>query len=98
MSRLRTKIPMIAFTPELGTRRKMALTWGIRSFLVERVTHTDAMYKQVDDILLAEGLAELGDKVVVISGSPPGIPGSTNDVRMHQIGDALNAVAPAWAE
>src|SRR5690606_25717795 len=98
MSRLRTKIPMIAFTPELGTRRKMALTWGIRSFLVERVTHTDAMYKQVDDILLAEGLAELGDKVDVISGSPPVLPGSTNDVRVHQIGDALNAVAPAWAE
>lgn len=98
MSRLRTKIPVIAFTPELGTRRKMALTWGLRSYLVDRVTHTDAMYKQVDDILLAEGLAELGDKVVVISGSPPGIPGSTNDVRVHRIGDALNAVAPAWAD
>lgn len=98
MSRLRTKIPVIAFTPELGTRRKMALTWGIRSYLVDRVTHTDAMYKQVDDILLAQGLAEVGDKVVVISGSPPGIPGSTNDVRVHSIGDALNAVAPAWAE
>ena len=97
MSRLRSQIPMLAFTPELGTRRRMALTWGIRSFLVERVTHTDAMYKQVDDILLAQGLAEVGDKVVVISGSPPGIPGSTNDVRVHQIGDALNAVAPAWA-
>lgn len=98
MSRLRTKIPVIAFTPELGTRRRMAMTWGIRSYLVERVTHTDAMYKQVDDILLAEGLAEHGDKVVVISGSPPGIPGSTNDVRVHRIGDALNAVAPAWAQ
>ncbi|HRN30039.1 MAG TPA: pyruvate kinase, partial [Terrimesophilobacter sp.] len=98
MSRLRTKIPVIAFTPELGTRRRMALTWGIRSFLVDRVTHTDAMYKQVDDILLAREFAEVGDKVVVISGSPPGIPGSTNDVRVHRIGDALNAVAPAWAE
>src|SRR5690554_3793163 len=43
MSRLRTKIPVIAFTPELGTRRKMALTWGLRSYLVDRVTHTDSM-------------------------------------------------------
>jgi pyruvate kinase len=34
----------------------------------------------------------------VISGSPPGITGSTNDVRVHRIGDALNAVAPAWAQ
>ena len=37
-----------------------------------------------------------GDKVVVISGSPPGIPGGTNDLRVHTIGDAINAVAPVW--
>jgi pyruvate kinase len=96
MSRLRFKIPMKAFTPDPAIRRRMALTWGIESFLVERVTHTDAMYHQVDEVLLREGLAEVGDKVVVISGSPPGISGSTNDLRVHRVGDAQNAVAPAW--
>jgi pyruvate kinase len=74
----------------------MNLTWGIESFLVERVEHTDAMYAQVDTVLLEQGLAQVGDKVVVISGSPPGIPGSTNDLRVHVVGDAVNAVAPAW--
>jgi pyruvate kinase len=97
MSRLRFKIPMKAFTPDPAIRRRMALTWGIESFLVDRVTHTDAMYHQVDEVLLREGLAEVGDKVVVISGSPPGISGSTNDLRVHRVGDAQNAVAPAWA-
>jgi pyruvate kinase len=96
MSRLRFRIPMKAFTPDPGMQRRMALTWGIESFLVDRVTHTDAMYHQVDDILLAQGLAEVGDKVVVISGSPPGVPGGTNDLRVHTIGDALNAAAPVW--
>jgi pyruvate kinase len=96
MSRLRFKIPMKAFTPDEAIRRRMSLTWGIESFLVERVTHTDAMYAQVDRVLLDEGLAELGDKVVVISGSPPGIPGSTNDLRVHVVGDAVNKVAPVW--
>jgi pyruvate kinase len=96
MSRLRFKIPMKAFTPDPAIRRRMALTWGIESFLVERVTHTDAMYHQVDEVLLREGLAEVGDKVVVISGSPPGISGSTNDLRVHRVGDAQNEVAPAW--
>lgn len=96
MSRLRVKIPMLAFTPEEATRRRMTLTWGVKSFLVDRVTHTDAMYHQVDDILLGRNLAEVGDKVVVISGSPPGISGSTNDLRVHRVGDAANAVAPAW--
>jgi len=97
MSRLRVKIPMLAFTPDQAIRRRMSLTWGVESFLVDRVTHTDAMYHQVDDILLGKGLAEVGDKVVVISGSPPGISGSTNDLRVHRVGDAANAVAPVWA-
>ena len=98
MSRLRFRIPMKAFTPDAAIRRRMALTWGIEAFLGERVTHTDAMYIQVDDVLLDNGLAEVGDKVVVISGSPPGIAGSTNDLRVHKVGDARNAVAPAYAD
>jgi len=96
MSRLRFRIPMKAFTPDPGIQRRMALTWGIQSFLVDRVTHTDAMYHQVDEVLLDRGLAEVGDKVVVISGSPPGIPGSTNDIRVHRVGDAINQVVPVW--
>jgi pyruvate kinase len=96
MSRLRERIPMAAFIPEEAIRRRMNLTWGIESFIVERVQHTDAMYKQVDEILLEKKLASIGDKVVVISGSPPGIPGSTNDLRVHVIGDAINKVAPVW--
>ncbi|MGO4782368.1 pyruvate kinase [Cryobacterium sp. W22_MBD10_FK3] len=98
MSRLRSSIPMLAFTPEASIRRRLALTWGVQTYLVDRVTHTDSMFGQVDDILLGQGLAEIGDKVVVISGSPPGIAGSTNDIRVHRIGDAHNGVAPAYAQ
>ncbi|NEM90185.1 pyruvate kinase [Galbitalea soli] len=95
MSRLRYRIPMKAFTPDPAIRRRMALFWGIESFVVPRVTHTDAMYHQVDDILLSEGLAEKGDKVVVISGSPPGISGTTNDLRVHVVGTATSETALA---
>ena len=96
MSRLRSLIPMLAFTPDEAIRRRMSLTWGIQSCLVERVQHTDEMYHQVDDYLLGNKLAKDGDKVVVISGSPPGVPGSTNDVRVHVVGHASDGVAPAW--
>jgi pyruvate kinase len=98
MSRLRFRIPMRAFTPTPEIQRRMALIWGIESYIVDRVTHTDEMYRQVDEILLEQKLVEIGDKVVVISGSPPGIAGSTNDLRVHTIGDAINAKAPAWAK
>jgi pyruvate kinase len=97
MSRLRSKIPMKAFTTNEGIRRRLALTWGIQAFLVGTVTHTDQMMGQVDDELIGQGLAQVGDKVVVISGSPPGISGSTNDIRVHVVGDVHNEAAPAYA-
>jgi pyruvate kinase len=97
MSRLRHSIPILAFTPNEATRRRMAISWGVQSFLVENVTHTDAMFEQVDDILLGNDLALEGEKVIVIAGSPPGIAGSTNDLRVHRVGDAHGAAAPAYA-
>jgi pyruvate kinase len=96
MSRLRPKIPMMAFTVDPAIRRRMALTWGVQSSLVEHVAHTDLMFLQVDEYFLGKKLAAEGDKVVVISGSPPGIIGSTNDIRVHKIGDAVHGKAPIY--
>ncbi|GEB94479.1 pyruvate kinase [Microbacterium lacticum] len=96
MSRLRPRIPMMAFAVDPAIRRRMALTWGVQSTLVEHVAHTDLMFIQVDEFFLGQGLAKEGDKVVVISGSPPGIIGSTNDIRIHKIGDAVNGKAPIY--
>jgi len=97
MARLRSPIPMIVLTPHIEIQRRMSMTWGVTSYLVDPVTHTDAMFVQVDDLLLSQGLAEVGEKVVVIAGTPPGIAGSTNDLRVHRVGDARNAAAPAYA-
>ncbi len=92
MSRLCIRIPMLAFATSEAIRRRMALTWGIQSFLVDQVTHTDGMFVQVDEELLGAGLVVKGDKVVVISGAPVGVVGSTNDIRIHVIGDGLKTV------
>ena len=67
----------------------MALNWGVETFVVARVTHTDQMVGQVDEVLAKTGKAVNGEKVVIISGSPPGIPGTTNDVRVHVVGEVL---------
>ena len=96
LSRLRSRIPMVAFTPIPGIRRRLALVWGIKPTLVDEVKHTDLMYLQVDNYLLTNDLAKEGDKVVVISGSPPGIIGSTNDIRVHKVGDAVGGAAPVY--
>ena len=54
------------------------------------------MVRQVDEQLLDIGRVVEGDTVIIIAGSPPGIPGSTNALRVHQMGDAVNEVAPAY--
>jgi pyruvate kinase len=98
LSRIRSKLPMLAFTPVQATRSQLALTWGIQTYLVPVVRHTDQMARQVDQSLLDSGRCVEGDTVVIVAGTPPGIPGSTNSVRVHHVGDAKNHVAPAYED
>ncbi|MFV0427571.1 MAG: pyruvate kinase [Beutenbergiaceae bacterium] len=90
MSRLRSAIPLLAFTPLEAVRNQLALTWGTRGFIVPHVTHTDEMVSRMDQVLQDAGLVEVGDPVVVVAGLPPGVVGSTNSIRMHQIGEDLH--------
>jgi pyruvate kinase len=96
LSRYRGPIPTLAFTPVPIVRSQLALSWGVETFLGESAQHTDEMVRQVDEHLLRIGLLEEGELVVIIAGSPPGIPGSTNALRIHRMGDAINEVAPAY--
>jgi len=96
MARLRSPIPVLAMTPEVGTYNRLALSWGVESMLAPVVNHTDEMVKQVDTILLNSGRALAGDTIMIVAGAPPGIPGSTNAMRVHRIGDAVAGVAPAY--
>jgi len=96
LARYRSPIPVLAFTPVPAVRNQLALTWGVETFLVPEVRHTDEMVKQVDATLLELGRVEVGDRIVIIAGSPPGIPGSTNAMRVHRMGDAVNLVVPAY--
>ncbi|MFF5854096.1 pyruvate kinase [Streptomyces sp. NPDC012751] len=87
LSRYRSPIPLLAFTPEPATRSQLSLTWGAETFLGPHVDSTDAMVEQVDELLLEYGRCERGDVVVITAGSPPGVSGSTNMVRVHHIGE-----------
>jgi pyruvate kinase len=86
MSRLRSSIPLLAFTPEQDVANTLALTWGTTEYLVPKVDNVDAMVDQVDLTLQDQGLAEKGDLVVVVSGAPVGVPGTTNSILVHRIG------------
>ncbi len=95
-ARLRSPIPILAFTPEVGTYNRMALDWGVEPELTAMVKHTDQMVMQVDTFLLKSKRCKEGELVVIVAGSPPGIPGSTNAMRVHRVGDAVGGAAPAY--
>jgi pyruvate kinase len=86
LSRLHCELPLYAFTPVPAVRDQLAMSWGVETFLTDFVQHTDDMFQQVDTLMLELGLAKPGDYVVVVAGSPPNAPGSTNTLRVHKIG------------
>lgn len=88
VARHRSAVPILAFTPNEKTRAQLSLVWGVETFLVDHVAHTDDMVRQVEAELLDHERAELGDRVVIVAGVPPGVPGTTNGLRVHLMGMA----------
>lgn len=86
ISRLRSSVAVLTFTPNAEIAHRLSLVWGSQVFIVPKVDHTDAMFEQVDTTVLAEGLCKAGDEVVVVAGTPPGVSGSTNTLRVHRVG------------
>jgi pyruvate kinase len=96
ISRLRSAIPILAITPEIGTYNRLALSWGVEPLVTPMVKHTDEMVLQADKMLIDGKRAAIGEPVIIVAGSPPGIPGSTNAMRVHTVGDAVNGVVAAY--
>jgi pyruvate kinase len=96
ISRLRSAIPILAITPEIGTYNRLALSWGVEPLVTPMVKHTDEMVLQADKMLIDGKRAAIGEPVIIVAGSPPGIPGSTNAMRVHVVGDAVNGVVAAY--
>ncbi len=88
ISRWRAYTPLLAFTPNPRVRSQLSLTWGVETFLVPQVSHTDDMVAQVDKALLDIGRASVGERVVIVAGVPPGVAGTTNGMRVHKMGTA----------
>jgi pyruvate kinase len=81
----RHPIPLLAFTSEPAVRSRLALQWGIETFVVPWAASTDEMVRQVERALLELGRAAPGELVVIVAGTPPGRSGTTNTVRVHRL-------------
>ncbi|MFN8157966.1 MAG: pyruvate kinase [Candidatus Nanopelagicales bacterium] len=89
VARHRPPIPLLAFTPNPRVRSQLALVWGVETFLVPKATSTDEMVRLVDASLQEIGRVTVGQLIVIIAGVPPGVPGTTNGMRVHRIGTSV---------
>jgi pyruvate kinase len=87
ISQERPRVPIIALTPFVEVQRRLALSWGVTSRLIRKVETTDEMIEEAEATLLGEGTVSLNDVVVIISGSPMWVTGTTNLLKLHRIGE-----------
>ena len=85
LAHFRPRVPIVAFSPDQSIRRRLAFFWGVEPRVMEPVKNADLMAELVSERLLDEKLVKPGDRVVLVHGSPLGVPGQTNSIRLHQI-------------
>jgi pyruvate kinase len=86
VSRYRPLVPIIAFSPEAATRRRMALIWGVMPAEIKNLHKIDSLAAISEKRLLEEKLVRKGDVIGIVAGTPMGIRGTTNFMKFHVIG------------
>ena len=95
VAKYRPPVPVVAATPNDEVRRRLALSWGVRPVRVDRVPEAGRLVETTADAALAEGVADSGDTVVVLSGMMS-IAGTdtTNTLKVHVAAQRVAAGQP----
>ena len=87
ISQDRPDVPIVALTPFPEVQRRLGLFWGVSSRLVHKVETTDEMIEEIESTLLADGTVRNNDVLIIISGAPMWVTGTTNLLKFHRVGD-----------
>jgi pyruvate kinase len=87
ISQERPGVPIIAFTPHPSVLRRLALCWGVTARVVRKFESTDEMIDEIEAALLGDGIVGAGDVIVIISGAPMWVRGTTNLLKLHRVGE-----------
>jgi len=86
VSKARPRVPIIAFSPNERTRRKLAMYWGVIPNTIENTKDADDLVDRANGHVLARGFASPGDRFVAVFGAPIGVAGTTNTIRVRVVG------------
>ncbi len=92
MSRLSTKVPIFALTPEVETRRKVTLFRGVYPINFRPASNDrDLLLAEAEDELRRRGAVRNGDLILLTIGEPIGKPGGTNTMKIVRVGENRKA-------
>ncbi len=89
VSRFRPATTVVALLLDEQVRRQMALYWGVEPLTMPYASSTDELVDFAVRAAEEAGLVRQGDLVVVTAGVPVGVAGTTNMIRVHQVGGSL---------
>lgn len=84
LSKHQPAAPIIAFTPNETTRRRMALYWGVEPRVMQWL-NPDEQVTEIERRFTSERSGRSGDRIVLLAGTVAGRPGGTNVMKLHTI-------------
>ena len=87
ISKIRPRVPIMAFTPNQDTYRRLAFMWGVRPQRVEFANSLEEMLDHVDAALMRSDVVQPGDQVVLVCGFPVGALRPPNMALLHTVGE-----------
>ena len=89
VSKVRPEVPILAFTPDIRTYRRMGIYWGIKPFLIPYASSVKSMVSYVETSVISQTDMHPGQQIVIISGYPVGAFKPANLALLHTIGEEL---------
>jgi len=94
LSKFRPSRPIVAITDNEAVLRKLMFCWGVKGVLIDKILGTDDLFAMVEKSLISHGWAEAEDLIVVTAGVPTLRRGTTNMVKVHRVGAAVERGRP----
>ncbi len=85
IARERPRSSIVALTPNIATARRLALVWGVHAIVTEDARDEHDMAERACHHAIAEGFAEVGERIIIVAGVPFGTPGATNNMRIAYV-------------
>jgi pyruvate kinase len=95
VSKSHPNVPILAFTPELETCRRLSFLWGVLPRLVPFSNTMEDMLRHVDAAMLQNEMVKLGQQVVLVCGFPVGALRTPNMALLHTVGEDGNLMPPS---